>query len=72
MSTREDIKSLLAKESYTITQIADILSNTTGKKYTVKTISQKLTNNTLRYDEFKKIIEILGYKIKLIKNISED
>ena len=67
MSTREDIKSLLAKESYTITKIAEKLTEKTGKKYTVKTISQKLTNNTLRYDEYKNIVELLGYDIKLIK-----
>ncbi len=67
MATREDIKSLLARESFTITKMAQEMTNKTGKNYTVKTISQKLTNNTLRYDEFKSIIEILGYKIKLEK-----
>ena len=67
MATREDIKSLLAKECYTMTQIAEELTKKTGKKYTVKTLSQKLTNNTLRYDEFKNIIEILGYEMNLVK-----
>lgn len=67
MTTREDIKSLLAKESYTITKMAEELTRKTGIKYTVKGISQKLTNNTLKYEEFKMITEILGYKIKLEK-----
>lgn len=67
MSTREDIKSLLAKESYTITKIAEEMTARTGKKYTVKTLSQKLANNTLRYNEYKTIIEILGYSINLVK-----
>ena len=65
MTIKEDIKSLLAKESYTITNIAEKLTQKMGKKYTVKTLSQKLTNGTLRYDEYKNIIEILGYKINL-------
>lgn len=68
MTTREDIKSLLARESYTITQMADKMTQKTGKKYTVKSISQKLTNNTLKYEEFKILIEILGYKIKIEKD----
>ena len=68
MSTREDIKSLLAKESYTITKIAKVMTEKTGKKYTVKGLSQKLTNNTLRYDEYKLMVEILGYEINLVKS----
>ena len=67
MTVKEDIKSLLAKESYTITDMAKELTERTGKKYTIKTLSQKLTNGTLRYDEYKNIIEILGYKIDLIR-----
>lgn len=68
MTTREDIKSLLAQESCTITQMAEKMTQKTGKKYTVKSISQKLTNNTLKYEEFKIITEILGYKIKIKKD----
>lgn len=67
MTVKEDIKSLLARESYTITDMARDLTTKTGKKYTVKTLSQKLTNGTLRYEEYKNIIEILGYKIELVK-----
>ena len=67
MTVREDIKSLLAQESCTLTNIAQKMSEKTGKIYNVKTLSQKLTNSTLRYEEFKLIVEILGYKIKLDK-----
>ena len=65
MTVKEDIKSLLAQESWTITKMAEEMSDKTGKKYSIKTLSQKLTNGTLRYDEYKTIIEILGYRIKL-------
>lgn len=67
MTVKEDIKSLLAKESCTITDMAEKLTEKTGKKYTVKTLSQKLTNGTLRYDEYKNIINILGYRINLVR-----
>ena len=67
MTTREDIKSLLAKESVTITRLAEEMTAETGKSYTVKGISQKLSRNTLRYDEFKLIVKILGYEINLRK-----
>ena len=67
MTVKEDIKSLLAKESWTITKMAQEMSKKTGKCYNVKTLSQKLTNGTLRYEEFKIIINILGYEIKLVR-----
>ena len=67
MTVKEDIKSLLAKESCTITDMAKKLTEKTDKKYTLKTLSQKLTNGTLRYEEYKNIVEILGYEINLIK-----
>lgn len=67
MGTKEDIKSLLVKECYTITKMAEEMTKKSGKKYTIKGLSQKLTNNTLRYEEFKLIVEILGYDIELVK-----
>lgn len=67
MGTKEDIKSLLVKECCTITKMAEEMSKRTNKKYTIKGLSQKLTNNTLRYEEYKLIIDILGYQIELIK-----
>lgn len=65
MTVKEDIKSLLAKESWTITKMAQEMTKCTGKNYNVKTLSQKLTNGTLRYEEYKTIINILGFRISL-------
>ena len=65
MTVKEDIKSLLAKESWTITKMAQAMTKKTGKAYSIKTLSQKLTNGTLKYEEYKTIIDILGYQIKL-------
>ncbi len=66
MTVREDIKCLLARKSCTMTEIAEKMTLVSGKKYTLKTLSQKLANGTLRYDEFKIIVNILGYKIELV------
>ena len=53
MTVREDVKSILAKESVTITELAEKMSAETGKNY----------------DEFKLIIKILGYEINLKKQL---
>ena len=67
ISIKDEIKILLANEGLTLTDLATILTRTSGKKYTVKTLSQKLCRNTLRYNEFKLITDTLGYKIEVIK-----
>lgn len=67
MSIRSEIKYLLSEENYTITKLAEQLSIITGKKYTMKGLSQKLKRNALKIEEYKLIVNILGYELKLIK-----
>lgn len=70
MSVREDLKILLVKEKMTLTELAKEAEQQSGKKYTVHTLSQKLVNSTMKYDEMKFLAQIMGYKIKFEK-ISE-
>ncbi|MBR1424259.1 hypothetical protein IJ579_01700 [bacterium] len=67
MSVSEDLKILLLKEKTTITELAALASKKSGKKYTVYGISQKLIRNSMKYDELKFLVEVLGYKIKFEK-----
>lgn len=67
MSIRNQIKYLLFKENSSITKIAEELTKRTGKQYTLKSLSQKLSRGMLRAEEFKLILEILGYEIKVVK-----
>ena len=71
MSIRNQIKYLLFKENSSITQIAEELTKRTGKQYTLKSLSQKLSRGMLRAEEFKLILEILGYEIKVVKKEEE-
>lgn len=67
MAVREDIKVLLAKETITLTELAVLLTQKTGKNYTVYGLSKKLLKSTMRYDEVKEIAECLGYNIDFNK-----
>ncbi len=67
MGTREDIKVLLARENFTLTEVAKELSEKTGKVYSRPNLSQKLAKNTLRYEEAKLIGDILGYDLTFVK-----
>lgn len=67
MSVSEDLKILLLKEKTTITELAKLATEKSGKNYTVFGISQKLARNSMKYDEVKFLASILGYKIKFEK-----
>lgn len=66
MSIKEDIKMLLAKNSMTMTELAEKLS-TKENKVTVQSISKKLSKNTIKFEEAKRILDLLGYEIEYKK-----
>lgn len=67
MSVRTDIKTLLAENDTSMTELARLLSEKTGKYYSQSNISQKLMRKTLKYEEAKIIGELLGYELKFVR-----
>ncbi|CDE59381.1 putative uncharacterized protein [Fusobacterium sp. CAG:439] len=67
MSVKEEVKTLLAREAFTMTKLAVEMTKISGRKYTMKSISDKLARKTLKYEEFILILNILKYKIELKK-----
>lgn len=67
MSVREDLKILLVKEKMTLTELAKEAELASGKKYTVHSLSQKLVNSSMKYDEVQFLARVLGYNIKFEK-----
>ncbi len=67
MSVREDVKLLLAKEAMTMKKLAEKMQEKTGYPYNLKVISDKLARKTLKYEEFKVILDILDYDIEYKK-----
>lgn len=68
MSVRTSIKMLLLQENMTLTELARIATETTGTKYTVDSLSRKLQNETMKYNEAETLINTIGYKIKFEKS----
>ena len=67
MGVKEEVKLLLAKEGMTMKHMAELMKEKTGYPYNLKVISDKLARKTLKYEEFKIILEILDYDIQYIK-----
>lgn len=64
---KEQIKTLLAQEGIKLKELAVMISERTGKNCSANSLSQKLSRETLTYNETLMIAELLGYKIKFVK-----
>lgn len=67
LHVKEQIKTLLAQENVRLKELAEMISDYTGKKCTPDALSHKLRRGSLTYNETLMIAELLGYKIKFVK-----
>ena len=67
LRSKELIKVLLSEKQIKLKDLADKLSEITGRNYTADGFSHKMGRRTVSYDEMLLIAEILGYEIE-IKN----
>ena len=56
---------LLSKEFLTQKELAVMIEEQTGKKYTQDGLSRKLNRDTITYRELSMIVDILGYEINI-------
>lgn len=67
LQVKEQIKILLTQEKLKLKQLAEKISQRTGKKCSPDALSHKLGRGTLTYNDTLLIAEILGYKIEFVK-----
>ena len=67
INSRELVKIIMVKERLKSKDLARILSEKTGKKYTQQSILHKISKSSFRYDEVKVICDIFNYKIAVEK-----
>ena len=65
-SAREVVNILLMKNKVSLSKLARMLS-TEDKKVYQQSLSAKLINGTLKYNEMVQICELLGYEIEFKK-----
>lgn len=68
MDIRNDIKYYMAREAVTFKQLASLMSEKTGKKYTINSFSGKLIRESITLKETLQILDILGYHLDIKKN----
>ena len=67
MDVRNELKYILGKEAITLTKMAELMTEKTGKKYTVNSLSGKLFKS-ITLEETSELLEIIGYHVEFVKN----
>jgi len=67
IKAQNQVKVLLTYENVKLKELAQLMTDKTGKKYTPDGLSHKLNRGRLTYDEMLIVAEILGYNISFTK-----
>lgn len=67
MSIYEELKSTLAYEATTMTKVAKLLKENKNRNLSMNNLSRKLRTKTIKYEEVRDILDVLGYDIKFVK-----
>ena len=63
MALKDDLKALIIKSGWTMTQVVDELNRKYDRNTSVQNFSSKLKRESLKYTEVEEILEIIGYQI---------
>ena len=66
MTLKDEIKVLLIKSGFTLTDLVKALNEKYNRTDSVQNLNGKLTRETLKYKEAQEISAILGYEIQWI------
>ena len=64
MSIKDEIKSLIIKSGWTMSDVVKALNEKHSRDDSVQNLSNKLSRETLKYKEAKEIADIIGYSIE--------
>lgn len=67
MEIRNEIKSILARNGLSMTDVVNGLNQKYGRNDSVQNLSNKMTKGTLRYSEVMEIADVIGHEIHWIK-----
>ena len=60
---KEQIKSMVALSGITLSELAEQMTQKTGKNYSLSSLSQKLSRGSIPYNEVMLIADLLGFRV---------
>lgn len=72
MSFKDDLKAIIIKSGWSMTDVVHEINNRNHTDYTVQNFSAKLSRGTLKYLEVVQVLHIIGYKIQWVPMYTEN
>lgn len=66
MPLKDDLKALIIKSGWTMTQVVKELNSRYNRETSVQNFSAKLKRESLKYTEVVEVLDIIGYEIKWV------
>lgn len=63
MALKDDLKALIIKSGWTMTQVVEELNKKYNRNTSVQNFSAKLKRESLKYTEVEEVLNIIGYSI---------
>lgn len=67
MPLKDELKALIIKSGWTMTQVVETLNQKYNRDTTVQNFSSKLKRETFKYSEVEEILSVIGYRIEWIQ-----
>lgn len=67
MSLKNDLKGLITKQGFTLTQVNDELNRLHGTTLSFQNFSNRFRKETFSYKEVEEILDIIGYCTKWVE-----
>lgn len=66
MSLKNDLKGLITKQGFTMSQVNDELNRMHGTNLSFQNFSNRMRKESFSYNEILEILDIIGYEIQWV------
>lgn len=69
MSLKNDLKGLITKQGFTMSQVNDELNRRHGTNLSFQNFSNRMRKESFSYNEIEEILDVIGYEIRWAEKV---
>lgn len=69
MSLKNDLKGLITKQGFTMSQVNDELNRRHGTSLSFQNFSNRMRKESFSYNEIAEILDVIGYEIQWTEKV---
>ena len=68
MSLKNDLKAIITKQGFTMSQVNDELNRRHGTNLSFQNFSNRIRKESFSYNEVAEILDVVGYHVEWVSN----